>query len=122
MDERDVIESGPSGPRRGLPTWLAGEIAPDGSSAALIVGPRDAEPSRLRLLDLATGRVRDIDEALLGRNISLDSLAWSPDSRWLITVSSDGALLAVDPGTAALHSFDLVIPPVTQVAVRAASG
>ncbi len=57
-----------------------------------------------------------LDEASLGAQ----TLAWSPDGRWLFVVAADGKVLAVQAGTGQVSGLGIALPPISQVAIRAA--
>ncbi|HEY3088834.1 MAG TPA: hypothetical protein VGJ59_12300 [Jatrophihabitantaceae bacterium] len=94
----------------------AGNIAPDGSTAAVLHG---SEPLTLSMLDLATGIEHhtgveiDRDDAYAGA-----SMAWTPDGRWLIVADAQGHLVVVDHGG---HSRVLTtrITRISQLTLRA---
>jgi hypothetical protein len=96
-----------------------GAIAPDGRTAAVF---RVSARSKLTLslLDLRTGRVRPL--ALpVGPSSRQGSIAWSPDSRWLLTADARGRLEAVAAATGkvtVLHDARLTLPALTQVVIR----
>lgn len=96
-----------------------GIIAPDGSGAAL---PTTSARAAVVYVDLATGASRDLP---VRRTVTDEqTMAWSPDSKWLFVLSGRGVLYAVDGHTgrivtdltAALH-----LPLLDQLAIRAAS-
>lgn len=101
----------------------SGVLSPDGRKAALYVG--DPQRSlRLVVLDLATGAATRTDLALVGGAVS-QSLAWTPDGRWLFGVDASARIVAVDPisGRGRLLVPDTIVPamPVVQdIAVRPA--
>ncbi len=49
-----------------------------------------------------------------------DTMAWSPDGRWLFVAGADGRLCPIDATTGQVHDLGVTLPPVTQVAVRPA--
>ena len=94
-----------------------GVIAPDGGYAALY----QAQPNgvfRIVLINLATGVQTRLH--VESSTLALDSMAWSPDSKWLF-VASKGKLLAVSPASGKVTTLQLGLPPVSQVAVRSAA-
>lgn len=99
-----------------------GAIDPGGRTVALYIG--DATRAlRLVLVDLATGARRRTDLTLVQGAVS-QSMAWSPDGRWLFAVDSSARLVGVDAatGTVRLLVPDALVPalPVIQsLAVRA---
>lgn len=106
---RDVLPG-----RTGQPPFATGLISPDASTVALYTKPV-AGQSQLYLLDLTSGRSRPVPTAVNPR-YPTDTLAWSPDSRWLFVAT--GELLAVDPRAAKVHALGLQVSSITQVAVR----
>jgi hypothetical protein len=119
--ENVVIDRG-SGKRRILRgpvlhlTPHAGVISPDGSTAAV------AGQATLHLLDLKRGTDHwlavPIDQ---GAAFDNETVAWSPESRWLFVAGLKGKLLVVDTHTHRVHHLGLALPPITQVAVRRAA-
>jgi hypothetical protein len=121
-----------SGSRRVLPgaaayyfTWPpTGVITPDGSTAAVAENGRNGRLT-VHLIDLRTGAVRDLNVRLgppggdlpLG-DASEQSMAWSPDGRWLFVAASGGKLVAVNPRTGQAESLGVSLPAVDQVAIR----
>ena len=105
------------------PSFPFGAIAPDGRTVALYIGDA-GRAQRLVLVSLATGRRRPTDLTLVQGSVS-QSLAWSPDSRWLFAVDSSARLIGVDAGTGTgtlLVPDDLVpaLPVIQSIAVRSA--
>ena len=86
----------------------------DASTVALYTKPV-AGRSQLYLLDLTTGLSRPVPTAVNPR-YPTDTLAWSPDSRWLFVAT--GELLAVNPRAAKVHALGLQVSSITQVGVR----
>ena len=82
-DGADAVEVGsgdPAAPPRRLAAGQVGRIsglaaAPDGTAVAVA-----AQDGRLRLVDAASGQVRELTASANGR---VTGLAWSPDSAWL---------------------------------------
>ena len=96
-----------------------GVISPDGRAAAL---PMPAPGAAIVYVDLATGAFH----GLLLRPSSTDdqqTMAWSPDSKWLFVLSGDGTLYAVDGRTGLVVedlTAELHLPPLEQLAIRPA--
>jgi hypothetical protein len=111
---------GPALPHTPLTPWPPGLIAPDGTAAAVLELGRDSQLG-LHLVDLRSGTDR-----LLGLPISQNAdnqtMAWSPDSKWLFVVTDVGAVRAVDASTGQSASLGVRLPFISQVAVRAAAG
>jgi hypothetical protein len=106
---RDVLPG-----RTGQPQFATGLISPDASAVALYAKPV-AGRSQLYLLDLTSGLDRPVPMAVNPRHTA-DTLAWSPDSRWLFVAT--GELLAINRQSAKVHDPGLQVPSITQVAVR----
>jgi hypothetical protein len=103
-----------------------GVIAPDGSAAAVPESSRDGQLT-VHLINLRSGANRDL-KIMLGTpngshspvaDLSDQSMAWSPDSRWLFVAAADGNLVAVDARTGRAEHLHVRLPAVTQVAIRA---
>jgi hypothetical protein len=92
---------------------VLGPVAPGGRTAAVLTNASTA--TRLNLLDLSTGIQRGPGIALAG---NAESLAWSPDGRWLFAVAANGAVVAIDARTAAVHRLGVSLPALTQLVVR----
>jgi hypothetical protein len=119
--ENVVIDRG-SGKRRILRgpvlhlTPHAGVISPDGSTAAV------AGQATLHLLDLKRGTDHRLAVPIdQGAAFDNETVAWSPESRWLFVAGLKGKLLVVDTHTHRVHHLGLALPPITQVAVRRAA-
>ena len=117
------------GPAAGPPYYLSwpptGVISPNGSTAAVAENGRDGRLT-VHLIDLRTGATRDLNVPLGGPGSNLppagdageQSMAWSPDGRWLFVAASGGKLVAVDPRTGWAGSLGVNLPAVDQVAIR----
>jgi hypothetical protein len=104
-------------PGRGeLPSGPAGVIAPDGSAAAVI--RVTAGSVTLHLIGLASGTDRQVTVPLDEGSSGDQTLAWSPDSRWLFVVAARGELAAVNARTRRAEGLGVTLPPVSQIAVR----
>jgi len=100
----------------------AGVISPDGSAAAVLAGSSQA---RIEIIDLATGAAHalplriDLSEA--GMGWAWESMAWSPDSRWLFA-AADGDLYAVSQRTGQVanlsHTLGPALPQLSQLSMR----
>jgi hypothetical protein len=98
-----------------------GVLAPDAGRAAFYVGD-PARALRLVIVDLRSGSRMSTDLVLIGGAVS-QSLAWSPDGRWLFGVDSSGRMVAVDARTGRRRLLvpDTLVPalPVVQeIAIR----
>jgi hypothetical protein len=99
-----------------------GVISPDGATAAVLVGSPQA---RIEIIDLATGAAHalppriDLSEVDMGW--TWESMAWSPDSRWLFA-TADGDLYAVNQHTAQIinlsHALGPALPQLSQLSMR----
>ncbi len=93
-----------------------GVIAPDGSAAAVVGDERDGQLP-VQLVNLRSGLTRNLHVAL-GSNASDESMAWSPDSRWLFVAAAGGHLVVIDAQTGRRADLGVQLPPVDQVAIR----
>jgi hypothetical protein len=104
-------------------------IAPDGATAAVVgrvvAGQAKGPTNAVRLIDLRTGVAKDLgvrigghDSLPAGTSIWPESMAWSPDSRWLFVAGAGGRLLAIDARSGQIESLGITLPRVEQVAVR----
>ena len=111
---------GPALPRTPLTPWPPGLIAPDGAAAAVLELGRDSQLSA-HLLDLRSGADRVLSLPISQDAVN-ETMAWSPDSRWLFVVTDTGAVRVVDGRTGQVASLDVRLPFISQVAVREAPG
>jgi hypothetical protein len=100
---------------------LPGLVAPDGSAAALIVSGQSPDQSSLELVSLSSGATAQV-RVPVEPGASSQSLAWSPDSRWLFVITTAGKLAAVDVHTGQVHELGLGLSGVRQIVIRPASG
>jgi len=91
--------------------------APDGSFAAVPVLASDGVA--LELVNLRSGASSTTD-VRLSPAPDYQTMAWSPDSKWLFVIQDDGALLAVNPRTGRATTLGVPLPSLSQVAVAAA--
>jgi hypothetical protein len=102
----------------------AGVIAPDGSYAAVPDSERGGAMT-VHLINLRTGVTRDLGVRLSGQGrnqppgVYQDSMAWSPDSRWLFAATAGGKLVAINARSGRAESLGISLPPVYQLAIRA---
>jgi hypothetical protein len=126
-DCRNEVIGTADGSRRVLPgepattpyffSWPpAGVIAPDGSTAALAENGYYGQITVYRI-NLRTGTTEDLGIPL-GANANGQSMAWSPDSRWLFVAEAGGKLVAVSARTGRVQSLGVRIPAVDQLAIR----
>ena len=119
-----------SGARRVLPGRLVrsaarpplviaapGVIAPGGSAAAVI---RAAPGGRLslHLIGLGDGSDHRIPVRMDQAPIGPQTLAWSPDGRWLFVAAANNTLVAVNARTERIEKVSEMIPPVSEIAIR----
>jgi hypothetical protein len=115
---RHVLPGRAAGPAAAPPfVGPPGVIAPDGSAAAL---PRAGPGGQmtLQLLNLMNGRNHRINVTLYQGSAGAQTLAWSPDSRWLFVVAANGTLAAVNGRTQHIENIGVNIPSVSQIAIR----
>jgi hypothetical protein len=111
-----------STPINGTAQSTVGVISPDGSAAAVLVGSSQA---RIEIIDLATGAAHalplriDLSEVDMGW--AWESMAWSPDSRWLFAAAG-GDLYAVSRHTGQVdnlsHTLGPALPQLSQLSMR----
>jgi hypothetical protein len=102
-----------------------GVISPDGSTAAVAENGRNGRLT-VHLIGLRTGASRDVGVPLSapgsnlppGGDVTEQSMAWSPDGRWLFVAAYGGKLVAVDARTGRAESLGIGLPAVDQVAIR----
>jgi hypothetical protein len=95
-----------------------GVTSPDGRYAA-VPGDSGGMTPALQLVNLGTGASVPVSVRMSPRP-GYEDMAWSPDSRWLFVSSWDGELMAVNAATGKASRLGVPLPPVTQVAIRAA--
>ena len=93
-----------------------GVIAPDGSAAAIATASGDRVT--LHLINLVSGSDRQVSVSVDAESAADQTLAWSPDSRWLFVVTAQGKLAAVDPRTGHAEDLGVSLPPLSLIAVR----
>jgi len=98
------------------PGAAPGVIAPDGSAAAVvrISGNRVT----LHLINLVSGADQQISVSLDQGSAEDQTLAWSPDSRWLFIVAAQGELVAINARSRHVEGLGVKLPPIGQIAVR----
>jgi hypothetical protein len=129
---RNVVISAATGESRTLPgtasyaypwPWqaLPGAASPDGAAAAVIVPGNSDGQAGLDLVSLTSGTVQHVRVPVAG-SASGQSLAWSPDSRWLFVVTAAGGLAIVDARTGQLRILSLGLSGLSQIVIRPATG
>jgi hypothetical protein len=93
-----------------------GVIAPDGATAALLA--TSGRQITLHLVSLATGVQQQVRVPLGFGPANWQTLAWSPDSRWLFVVAARGRLVAVQASTGRVRGLGVALPPVSDIAVQ----
>ncbi len=130
---RDVVIDPATGAQRPLPSAAAapeleaafawpslGVTSPDGQLAAVpVYGPGSGVT--VQLVSLRTGVSTQVG-ARLAPAPGYQFMAWSPDSQWLFAAGAGGKLVVINARTGRIASLGLPLPPLTQVAVRAAPG
>jgi hypothetical protein len=126
---RPVVIDRSTGVRHPLSTRISGTaqstvgvISPDGSTAAVLAGSAQA---RIEIIDLATGAAHAlplrIDLSGLDLGWTWESMAWSPDSRWLFAAVG-GDLYAVSQRTGQItnlsHALGPALPQLSQLSMR----
>jgi hypothetical protein len=118
---RGVVVNRRTGVRRVLrkplpPVAGTGEIAPDGSSAALWT----PKTKLLVIVDLRTGICRVVPVGVY--DYALQTMVWSPDSRWLFGIDFGAYLWAVNARTGRVFhlTVPLHIPLLAELAIRPA--
>jgi len=118
-----AVVSPATGARRPLPGRIPdaelgqpGVISPDGRLAAVFAV--DGNQVTLQLISLVTGAQGQVRVPLSVASTDGQTLAWSPDSRWLFVVAAHGRLTAVSPGTGVARTLGVALPPVSQIAVQ----
>jgi WD40 repeat protein len=119
----NVVIDPATGARRTLPGRPAqagqapGVIAPDGIAAAIF---RSAVGKvTVHLVNLESGADRRITLQVDQGSANEQTLAWSPDSRWLFAAAADGRLAVVSARTGQVRGIGVALPPVSQIVIRA---
>ncbi|HUC25636.1 MAG TPA: hypothetical protein VMA73_23265 [Streptosporangiaceae bacterium] len=109
------------GPPVPLRTWpwpeFPGSVAPDGLTAAVVAGSGNGQVA-LEEISLVSGAVKPI-AVPIDQNTSSQTMAWSPDSKWLFVLAASGKLLAVNSSTGKVQSLGIPLPRLSQLAIRA---
>lgn len=93
-----------------------GVIAPDGSTAA-VLRVNDSRVT-LHLLNLMSGADQQVRVSLDQGSVGGQTLAWSPDSRWLFVVAANGELAAIDVRTSHVRALGTQLPAIGQIGLR----
>jgi hypothetical protein len=129
----DVVVSADTGLSRTLPgptsyvdpwPWQPlppGAVSPDGTMAAVVVPGIGKGQAGLELVSLSSGSAVRVP-VLLAPNAASQSLAWSPDSRWLFVVTAGGTLAIIDARTGQLRHLSLGLSGLSQIVIRQAAG
>jgi hypothetical protein len=127
---RNVVISAATGVSRALPgpasytnPWpmqqLPGVVSPDGATAAIVVPGNVDGQAWLDLVSLSTGAAVRLSVPVAPDTAS-QSLAWSPDSRWLFVITAHGSLAIVDARTRQPRTLGLDLSGLTQIVIRPA--
>ena len=115
----------PGGPAADLDPWpwqpLPGVASPDGALAAVVARGNPDTPAWLDLISLSSGAVLRV-HVPVAPDAATESLAWSPDSRWLFVVTAHGALAIVDARTGRPRILSLGLSGLRQIVIRPAAG
>jgi hypothetical protein len=95
-----------------------GVISPDGSTAAML-SPGSTGSNGLYLLDLASGKRRDVQVSVSQESFDA-GMSFSPDSSLLFAVAADGKLAAINRRTGAVDSLGAPLPFLRQLVLRPA--
>jgi hypothetical protein len=126
---QDVVINAANGASRVLPgpavavvnlPWpnQAGVVSPDGSMAAVVAAGPGGD-AVLDLVNLGSGALTRVPLPVTAFSSS-QTIAWSPDSRWLFVVSANGKL-AVVARTGRPLTLNLGLSGLTQIAIRPAA-
>jgi hypothetical protein len=127
---RDVVISAATGVSRTLPgpasyinpwPWqpLPGVVSPDGAAAAIVVPGNFEGQAWLDLVSLSSGAAVRVQVRVTPDTAS-QSLAWSPDSRWLFVITAHGTLAIVDARTGQSRTLSLGLSGLSQIVIRPA--
>jgi DNA-binding beta-propeller fold protein YncE len=124
---RNVVLNPVTGSQRTLPgpplhllTWpwpaFPGAVAPDGLTAAIVADSGNGQVA-LEQISLVSGAVKPI-AVPVNQNTSSQTMAWSPDSKWLFVLAGSGKLLAVNSRTGKVQSLGIPLPKFSQLTIR----
>jgi hypothetical protein len=115
-DSRSAAAGGACCWRAGPPTWPR-------LSLVTLAGHKAGPVIRYRAVPAGpgTGTTTDLGVPLsvAGSGYDTQSMAWSPDSRWLFVAASGGRLVAVSTRTGRAEGLGVALPAIDQVAIRA---
>lgn len=128
---RNVVISAATGVSRTLPgpasyinpwPWqaLPGLVSPNGAAAAIVVPGNFEGQAWLDLVSLSSGAALRVPVPV-ARDTSSQSLAWSPDSRWLFVVTAHGTLAIVDARTGRPQHLNIGLTGLSQIVFRSAT-
>jgi hypothetical protein len=100
---------------------LPGTVSPDGTTAAVVVAGQSQHQAWLELVGMRSGAAMRVAVPVSPGSTS-QSLAWSPDSRWLFVVAPGGALAVVDGRTGQPQHINLGVSGLQQIVIRPAAG
>jgi hypothetical protein len=72
----------------------------------------------LHLINLVSGSDQQIGVSLDQESAARQTLAWTPDSRWLFVVAARGELAAVNARTRHVEGLGVELPALSQIVVR----
>jgi hypothetical protein len=98
---------------------MRGVISPDGATVAMLTTGTQGVLG-LYLLDLTSGRQRVIKVSVEQEFSDAGSLVFSPDSKWLLAVTSDRKLAVINRRTGAVGNLGIPLPALDQLALRPA--
>jgi hypothetical protein len=115
-------------PAQAPPYYLSwppsGVISPGGSTAA-VTEPSNSGQLTVGLVDLRTGASKNLHVPLETSGAfpsegaaSEQSMAWSPDGRWLFVTAPGGRLIAINASTDRAEGLGVRLPAVDQLAIR----
>jgi hypothetical protein len=118
LSTRIPLSTGPGGAGQST----IGVISPDGATAAVLAGSPQA---RIEIIDLVTGAAHalplPIDSSEVDMGWAWESMAWSPDSRWLF-IAVNGGLYAASQRTGQVtnltHALGPALPQLFQLSMR----
>ncbi len=98
----------------------SGAISPDGRFAVLVRPGSAKGSSSVELVGLASPTRRVLPVAAAD-GPAPDTVAWSPDGRWLFVLLARGGICVVDAATGAVRDIGVQLPTLVQLAIRSAA-